>query len=209
MFTLTDTNQLACHGTSFQTIEEAHNYAISLQEFGLCKTYCIGQYVDGGFVNVYDSVEPHRQVKLRHWTGRQINVDEGIAKLIELIWFFEIETCNSCQENKPRTAWIEFKDVTGLKTFLNLVGSYPRPEEKLNEVLYGRITRYIFNNDFVEGSWEYSFNIEDCGVKEGVVTTIYQGFSSFDFRASVRFPVSDIKLLEEILEGKKNEKRFI
>lgn len=26
-----------------------------------------------------------------------------------------------------------------------------------------------------------------------------------DFRASVRFPVSDIALLEEILEGKKNE----
>jgi hypothetical protein len=205
MFTLTDTNQLACHGTSFQSIEEAHNYAISLQELGLCKTYCIGQYASNGFINVYDSAASHQQVKLRHyWNGKEIEVDEGIARLIELIWFFEIKTCDSCQENKPRIAWIQFQDVGNLRLFLNLVGSYPREGENLHESLYGRITRSMIDNDFIKGSWDYSFDIEDHGVineleEDKIITT------HLDFRASVRFPVSDIALLEEILEGKKNE----
>lgn len=55
MFTLTDTHQISCHGTSFGSIAEAKNYAISLQELGLCKTYSIGKYADGGHVEVYNS----------------------------------------------------------------------------------------------------------------------------------------------------------
>jgi GTPase SAR1 family protein len=127
-----------------------------------------------------------------------------IAGLIELIWFFEIKTCDSCQENKPRIAWIQFQDVGNLRLFLNLVGSYPREGENLHESLYGRITRSMIDNDFIKGSWDYSFDIEDHGVineleEDKIITT------HLDFRASVRFPVSDIALLEEILEGKKNE----
>jgi len=88
--------------------------------------------------------------------------------------------------------------------FLNLVGSYPREGENLHESLYGRITRSMIDNDFIKGSWDYSFDIEDHGVineleEDEIITT------HLDFRASVRFPVSDIALLEEILEGKKNE----
>ena len=54
MFTLNDTNQIACHGT-FRSIANAKNYAISLQEFGLCMTFMILQYTKEGHIMVYDS----------------------------------------------------------------------------------------------------------------------------------------------------------
>lgn len=55
MFTLTDTNNIACHGTSFGSLLEAKNYAINLQKFGLCKSYSIGQYTKDGHIEVYNS----------------------------------------------------------------------------------------------------------------------------------------------------------
>lgn len=58
MFTLTDTNSIACHGTSFRSLAEAKNYAIRLQELGLCKSYSIGKYCSShpnGHIEVYNS----------------------------------------------------------------------------------------------------------------------------------------------------------
>lgn len=55
MFTLTDTNQIACHGTSFRSLADARNYAIRLQKLGLCVTYKVGQYTKEGHIMVYDS----------------------------------------------------------------------------------------------------------------------------------------------------------
>lgn len=55
MFTLTDNDQIACHGTSFKSLSEAKNYAASLQKFGLCKTYSIGEYRDDKHVEVFNS----------------------------------------------------------------------------------------------------------------------------------------------------------
>lgn len=55
MFTLTDTNQIACHGTSFRSLADAKNHAISLQEYGLCRSYSIGKYTKEGHIMVYDS----------------------------------------------------------------------------------------------------------------------------------------------------------
>ena len=51
---LTDTYQLACHGT-YANIAKAKNYAHSLQELGLCKTFNIGTYINGKFEIIYSS----------------------------------------------------------------------------------------------------------------------------------------------------------
>lgn len=55
MFTLTDTHQIACHGTSFSTLDYTKNYAKYLQTLGLCKTYMIGQYINMKHIKVFDS----------------------------------------------------------------------------------------------------------------------------------------------------------
>ena len=54
MFMLTDTSQIAYHG-SFETLAEAKNYAVILQQWELCKSYSIGKYIDRRFVEVYNS----------------------------------------------------------------------------------------------------------------------------------------------------------
>jgi len=52
---LTDTKQIACHGTSFQNVAEAKNYAILLQEYGLCESFSIGRYYNGKYIEIYNS----------------------------------------------------------------------------------------------------------------------------------------------------------
>ena len=47
MFTLTDTESPACHGTSFVSLAAARDYAMSLREFGLCMSFSVGCYKDG------------------------------------------------------------------------------------------------------------------------------------------------------------------
>jgi hypothetical protein len=55
MFTLTDTHLISCHGTSFRNFEEAVNYATKLRELGLCRSYSIGQYINGRHKCIYVS----------------------------------------------------------------------------------------------------------------------------------------------------------
>lgn len=64
MFTLTDTTQIACHGTSFRSLAEAKNYAIDLQKLGLCKSYSIGQYTEKGHVEVYNSNKDYHNERI-------------------------------------------------------------------------------------------------------------------------------------------------
>jgi len=54
MFTLIDTYQVACHGTSFKTFGEAYRYAMSLRKLGLCKTFSIGKYTQEGHKEIHE-----------------------------------------------------------------------------------------------------------------------------------------------------------
>src|SRR5262249_6077338 len=49
----------------------------------------------------------HRQVWVE-WDGYGADVDEELAPLILALWKKGIVTCNSCQENRPGIAWVEF-----------------------------------------------------------------------------------------------------
>ena len=64
----------------------------------------------------------HKQVTV-YYPGEQefIQVDEGIAPILQSLWDAKIRTCNSCQENEPGIIWIEFysmKDVERLLTVM-------------------------------------------------------------------------------------------
>jgi hypothetical protein len=60
-YTLTATDQIACYGTSFKSIAEARNYAMSLQGLGLCKSFSVGQYRNGKHVEVYNSNKKYQE----------------------------------------------------------------------------------------------------------------------------------------------------
>jgi len=82
----------------------------------------------------------HETVELKR-SGRTFNIDKGIAPLIELIWKFDLWTLNSCQENRPGIAWIQFAHVQDAETFMALAVDH-RGSEKSEDYynsLYSRI----------------------------------------------------------------------
>jgi hypothetical protein len=94
----------------------------------------------------------HPQVPIA-WRGRYAEVDAEMAPLILLLWMAGIDTINSCQENFPGIAWVEFRTTRDAKRFLDLVAAYPDQgdihtvndrtyvgDTPFWETLYGRIT---------------------------------------------------------------------
>lgn len=148
----------------------------------------------------------HKQVTVEHW-GDEMQVDEGLAKLLPLIWKLRVGTFNSCQEQEHCNgmAWIQFASFDDFKRFMNYVAKYPSEDEVFWETLYGRMVGSGSDDD-----WLYTMHIENQGVEETLIDdTIIEkhlGFNCFDASISVRFPPSDVPLLECIIEGILNHK---
>jgi hypothetical protein len=144
---------------------------------------------------------PHRQVEIE-WRGLRAEVDEEIAPLVLELWKAGIVTTNSCQENFPGIAWIEFLSTRDAKKFLNLIVEYPvDTEEPFWETLYGRITGCGSDD-----AWDYNLHLYDRGVDEEVVgNEVIQnctGPADFEYSVSIRFPRTDIPLILERLHSR-------
>lgn len=154
----------------------------------------------------------HKQVKVE-WNGMTADVDEGIAPLILALWRAGINTFNSCQENSPGVAWVEFVSAQDACEFLNLVAVYPSEDElrivndrtyvgdvPFWETLYWRAT-----SPGESGAWTYDVHPMNYGVEEDVindeVVSTKVGPSDFDFSVSIRFPTTDMALILERLEA--------
>jgi hypothetical protein len=153
----------------------------------------------------------HKQVPIA-WKGRYAEVDEELAPVILSLWKAGIDTCNSCQDNFPGIAWVEFPTMLDAKRFLDLVAVYPdeRDMRAVNgrlyvgdvpfwETLYGRITGWGNDDD-----WRYDVNVHNGSVDEHIVNDeVVQtcfGPSDFEFFVSVRFPRTDLPLILELLQ---------
>lgn len=90
MYTLTDTNQIACHG-SFTSIAEARNYAYELRKIGLCKTYNIGTYIDGKWEVVYNSGKGEVEEQNREWLDKWFALDPIQQRMVY----------DQCEVHKP------------------------------------------------------------------------------------------------------------
>lgn len=89
----------------------------------------------------------HKQTTV-YYPGYQdfIQVDEGIAPLLLTLWDAKIRTCNSCEENVPGMAWIEFysmKEVEKLLTILiKSLGDRIHKHPEVNDWFCYRILGY-------------------------------------------------------------------
>jgi hypothetical protein len=144
----------------------------------------------------------HKQVSVDFF-AEKITVDEGLAELLQLIWERGIFTLNSCQENRPGVAWIEFETSEAFEDFLNAVAVYPVGKDvQMWKTLYGRIVGCGGPDN-----WEYRNFPNIRGVREIIVDDDeieeeYSGYNDFEMNISVRFPVTDIPLLVSILKDK-------
>jgi hypothetical protein len=120
-------------------------------------------------------------------------VDEELAPLILALWKRGIDTCLSCQENRPGVAWIMFPTAEDAKKFLNAVAVYPEDEDR-GQNLYDRIVGVADG-----GNWDYSVSVDDWAVKydevDGHLEEACTGPADFEFGLSIRFPTTDIPLL--------------
>jgi hypothetical protein len=147
------------------------------------------------------SIPGHHMVRVRvgEW---EADIDEEIAPLIEEIWKADIDTANSCQENKPGIVWIEFLSADDAASFLNIVAEY---EEEIDS-LYNRIRH---GWDSISGRlsapfWEYTIHPQDFALQQEVdeedcVDEWHEGIADFFFSVSIRFPRSDVPTLLERL----------
>ena len=67
---------------------------------------------------------PHQTLELESPNGNLVDIDEGIAALVELCWQLGIETDGSCQGDDVRQrAWLRFTSLDDCARFLTSVGA--------------------------------------------------------------------------------------
>jgi hypothetical protein len=138
-------------------------------------------------------------------SNTMIEVDEGIAPLLQVIWNCGIITCNSCQENKPGIIWIEFLAAEDAEAFLTRVvsGLDPINSPAADNWLYSRITG-------VDGGWQYTAHPHDAreyiDEENGCIGLNAAQSCGFTLSISIRFPMGDYEKLLDLLDGKPRSK---
>jgi hypothetical protein len=122
----------------------------------------------------------HRQTKVRHPREGLIEVDEGIAPLLKLLWKLGIDTFMSCERQEARPdcpielVWIMFRSTQDLAKFL-----------------YWSVDRESYNLDY-----RVTLNRDYLG-DAATLTTL----------ASVRFPCADfprvLRAIERVVEARR------
>ena len=143
----------------------------------------------------------HKQTAILDPTSNEmIEVDEGVAPLLKAIWDFGIRTCNSCQENKPGTIWIEFLKSEDMEAFLTRIisGLDLGNSSEVDNWLYSRI---IGEN----GGWQYKAHPHDfreyINEEKGTVELNTSEPCGISLSISIRFPVGDYERLLDIVRS--------
>lgn len=158
----------------------------------------------------------HEQIEVDYF-GRTIEVDKGIADLLQLIWSHNIRTYMSCENvsepHESETVWICFLSLRYCNSFLEIVAKYSEDYDSMyrrimmeahTSVLYPADKRvpWVVENDGGESNWQYSFfpiNIGvDVEIKDNEAFETFSGVNDFEFRFSVRFKKTEIP---EIMEN--------
>jgi len=132
-------------------------------------------------------------------SNMMIEVDEGIAPLLEAIWNCGIITCNSCQENRPGIIWIEFLAAEDAEAFLTRVvsGLDPINRPGAGNWLYSRITGG-------EGGWQYAAHPHDdreyIDEEGGSIELNALKPCKIALSISVRIPMADYERLCTLLQ---------
>lgn len=155
---------------------------------------------------------PHTQLN----TNEDVQVDSGIAPLLNLLWENGLETQNSCEHNDgcgsksgQHYVWIEFSDVEHLQEFINIVAQkYVTEKDRITTPEHSLFCRMQGEeSDFGSESkilWKYkmhapgdsgsSFELDE-DKDEILPDRIIFGPLKFVFSASVRFPHCDYPLV--------------
>jgi hypothetical protein len=135
------------------------------------------------------SMTTHNQVKVIHPREGVIEVDAGIAALLEALWAIDVDTSMSCQGVEGDRIWIEFPSNADAERFLALVANHLDPSSNkahLTHAVYRRMTQPLETD-----AWDYyTFPLD--------VTELFEpheqvngGAAEFMVTTSVHFPRDD------------------
>jgi hypothetical protein len=136
--------------------------------------------------------ETHPQVHIAHGL-LEAEVDEDIADLILACWRADIQTTNSCQENRPGIIWIELGSTDDAARFVDLVA--PHEDEKWAASVFDTLWNRAFGDE--PGAWEWSAGISDLSeeLDEDKDEIVMLGPTQAHFYISVRLPHRDMPVL--------------
>jgi hypothetical protein len=148
----------------------------------------------------------HKQVMINNPVlNKMIEVDKGIAPLLDAIWNLGIMTCNSCQENQPGIIWIEFSRAQDAEAFLTSIVSCLDPinSPEADNWLYSRIIGQ--NGVGQNGGWRYSAHPHDFREYVDEESSVLELNASepceIALSISIRFPVKDYERLLNLAGG--------
>lgn len=145
----------------------------------------------------------HHQVKVYcPFMKETIEVDEGIAPLLEGLWNLDIYTIMSCEDNIDDRVWIEFESSDDVEEFLRWISNCVEGHDEAPTDLMERIAGYHFKNDgtFDEKNWDYDVVVNDLSdIADGKDAD--HSPSDFAVSISVRFPRSDYEFVRCAIES--------
>lgn len=141
----------------------------------------------------------HKQTAiLNPASNHVVEVDEGIAPLIQDLWSLGIVTCNSCQENKPGIVWIEFHTAEDVEAFLMRIvsGLDPVNSPQADKWLYSRVMG-------ASGGWQYTAHPHDAreyiDEENGTLELNSSESCAIELSISIRFPIGDYERLRDLI----------
>ncbi len=148
----------------------------------------------------------HKQVMIHNPAlNYMIDVDEGIAPLLDAIWNLGIVTCNSCQENTPGVIWIEFSRAKDAEIFLTRIvsGLDPINSPEADNWLYSRVIGQ--NGVGQNGGWKYSAHPHDfreyIDMENNTLELDTSEPCGIGVSISIRFPIKDYERLLDLIGG--------
>ncbi len=155
----------------------------------------------------------HKQVEVYNpkYEGN-IEVDEGMAELLILLWDMDILTTASCQENEPGIMWINMPSG-GASVFMTAL-SFKRDDELNTDShsLYRNMRMWSHDGD----NWKYhvhprdmaesysfdqeGFDADEDGFEDDFISSTIEGASIIYFDIHISFPTSDYPIIIQRLK---------
>lgn len=144
----------------------------------------------------------HKQVSVEYIAGKIVEVDEGIAPLLQAMWKLGIETtfsCQSCTDYRGKSdsdlsrgphVHIEFREQQYQIAFLNTVADNLTEDLSLaprRRIYCCMVTPFMYTD-----SWQYSVSVDDEShdvADISKIDAVPTGRADFGFSYHVTFPV--------------------
>jgi hypothetical protein len=144
----------------------------------------------------------HKQVKVHYPFDQKetIEVDEGIAELLKLMWDMGVRTQYSCQESRPNYMWLNIPYFSA-QQWLGMLALNRDSDLNTNQSsLYGRMMGLEDSNN-----WEYELSVKDFGRKfnsgSAKASSDYDDKPMIDFTLIMWVPITDKGLIMERLKN--------